>query len=257
MIHAATVVQFVGILITTISGGGADVIMGDLNISGHTRFISYELTKLDKELTTWPQTGTFPKGGVTYGYVTVGLEKVTFRGPTIGFNYSIDKLPHLKCCCDTIARLKAAYADPDSSSRQAAHFIIDRGTYTSTKDVEAYITVLTLDDNPLTIEGVAPDGTKKQIVLYANANVTVGQAPISDLGGNPRHVHNTPSEDFLAYYRMVESSAACTKMPSGGAPCDPPSGLCCQTTRNRSKRAAPVLHPDYVGDINCSSSQWP
>ena len=250
MITAATVVQFIGLLITTVGGNNADIIMGKVDLSPpHSRIVAYEKSKLTSSQ-NWDKVGSFVRGGVTYDYVTVDVENITFSGSETPFDYSLVALPHLKCCCNTIARLKAAYADPTATDRRAAHIFISRGKYESVVQSDtSVITKLTLDDNPLTISGT-PD---KQIVLRSDARVIVAQAPLDSLKDVTSRQHaEVDGDHFLAYYQMVDSSTVCRLQPSDGAPCAPVTA--CGIVP-KSKKAKPARYD--VGDINCSSSQWP
>jgi hypothetical protein len=258
MINAATVVQFIGILITTVSGDRADVIMGRINIDpSHDRVIAYQQSKYVSN-SNWEKAGSFTRNGMVYDYVRVDVENVTFDGPAGPFDYSLTAIPRLKCCCGTISRIKPAFADPNAAAKSAAHFFVTSGKYESaqqSKD-EAVYTTLTLDGNAVTITGTQAGTATKRITLQADASVLVVHAPLSSIiDGTHQHAGDV-SDHFLAYYQMVDTSAQCTRQPSDGGSCAP-LNTCPATGKATRPAKKKTPSPYAVGDINCSSSSWP
>src|SRR5689334_19627640 len=107
-------IQFVGLmLLVNLTNTGAQVIGGQL--PGHQLFIAYTRGSLVSQ-TQWPVAGTFTTGGITYDFVVVTSDNITFGGSTDTFVNQVGILPHLSCCCSTMTGILPAYSQPNQSS---------------------------------------------------------------------------------------------------------------------------------------------
>ena len=273
----ATTIKFLGLLIVTqLTNSGAHIVMGHLPglTNPHDSIIAYQPADLVGQ-SNWKKDGSFVSGGVAFDYVRVNKENISFSGPTDAFVNSIGPMPHLSCCCPTMRGLKPVFGNPaeGAGTKMAAHFILDHGLFTTIPQSDGAVGtgLAFVDQKPLTITGTIGAVTRR-LVLRFGANVIVANTPLATLEG--RHTHTGSVRDFDAYYAMGIDSSACRMAPSDGPPCAPQSNACA-APEGRARSAAPA-RPKLtkrqneivafmkgrcmtckVGDINCSSSQWP
>jgi hypothetical protein len=265
-----TTIKFIGLLVVMLTNPGARVIMGQFPGTGHDSFIAYSHDQYVSN-SNWPAAGKFTLDGVQYDYVMVNKENVSFTGPTAPFLNGIGNMPHLQCCCPTMAGFQTAYGDPNEpeKTKKAAHFTIANGTLeTYVEPTGAVSTLLTMTGpSQLKIRGTAGT-TSREVVVNAGAKVIVGNSSLAAIKGAPAADH----DDFLLYYKMGIDSAACTSQPTSGPPCAPRATACdvpvtavaatqpAMATRRRAavtpKNRRRVSQVESV-TINCSTSTWP
>jgi hypothetical protein len=242
-----TIVSFVGLFVLIYTQDvGYQVLFPHFNIQPHHDSVIAYPKDHRVEGTgphEWQEAGTFDVGNVTWAYVKVVKEYITFAGATNGVPAQLQPSlnspvpPHLSCCCTALKPgsaggegIKDSFKNPDlpAASKQGAQVLVTRGvTSTSVSPpedlagrIDTQFSMTTPVTTPPATIGIVIEGTLganiKRIAFKPGANVKFGNTPLCVLQGNcPDNLHDhEQGSDFAAYYTMAKQSNTCKGAPS-------------------------------------------